>query len=769
MTNDQKKQIEKDDWKTILGELDEIVRELQNLVLMIIGDVKTLEESFPTLNLFIKNIKGNNREWNTINEFFEKSKENLKLLEETSQLKQWHRRIERTIIGRLPRNTWQIGTNSMEIIESIPKVLHILNDKNQQMLNVINNKLLIENKTQTQTLEEMERQLSILQENIETHLKTKKGLLQRKGKLVYVQAYRETYLELINRAKNYTKKCYKIHSEIFASTADKLAFKLNEIATNPASNLELKELAKKGQAKIENYKNEGLEAFEKGYEIIKKGNELLSKRREAFEDQLRENFDNRIKKYLVQIKQLPNLLKTQYGKEQEKLSSIIDDLEEKINSVKDEIPVTKGEPMESLITHPQVVFIVKKIGKEIREQVFAEYLQKIMIIKEQIPMNKITNQIFHQLEKINEQATQPETLLDLLDVIEAVETYEDTISKLLKEISHDFIEMNNKLIILTEAINDKLANKEIITFRKTSEDELQLTKNNLDKLTPIHTLEDKMTKTIKEIVSFLVQYENKISKGLGFHINPQLEGKLAKYQRPTFKPTIKEGNKALNELNELTSTLANDTSEAIKKYAKELGEFVITSTPLKTLNNALSQFAEKIKHGDIALTEIIKQLEKEIKSYGKKIQQIINTHKNELLLIVTSPQTLNIIDKMSLENFQEKHENFIENLLLTKIAQFKDKETILKCKKCGAEIVWQQEEYNEMLGLDVLKVRCKNGHEDSILQFEEEGEEEEELIEVKCKECQQAPLTIKQVDLYSNNFLNILAICPNDHRNEFKL
>ena len=54
----EEKIVEKDDWNTILGELDEIVRETDRLSAMSLGDKNAFEgEEFPAMIHFISELK----------------------------------------------------------------------------------------------------------------------------------------------------------------------------------------------------------------------------------------------------------------------------------------------------------------------------------------------------------------------------------------------------------------------------------------------------------------------------------------------------------------------------------------------------------------------------------------------------------------------------------------------------------------------------------------------------------------------------------------
>ena len=92
----------------------------------------------------------------------------------------------------------------------------------------------------------------------------------------------------------------------------------------------------------------------------------------------------------------------------------------------------------------------------------------------------------------------------------------------------------------------------------------------------------------------------------------------------------------------------------------------------------------------------------------------------------------------------------------------------LLCKTCNGKIVSQQSEYNDMLGLDVLKVRCENGHDDNIIGFgDDEKEEKQEVLEIKCAKCGSDTLTPTKIDIYTKYELVVFAACPKNHESDF--
>jgi len=130
---------------------------------------------------------------------------------------------------------------------------------------------------------------------------------------------------------------------------------------------------------------------------------------------------------------------------------------------------------------------------------------------------------------------------------------------------------------------------------------------------------------------------------------------------------------------------------------------------------------------------------------------------------------MTIGEGMTLENFGLKHDEFVANISLEAVVEQKAEEKPeLKCKTCGAPIVEQKSDYNEMLGFDVLKVKCKNGHEDNIIGFESD-EPEEEVLEMKCSKCDSETLNPTMIDLYTKDKLIVTATCPKKHNTEFNI
>ena len=75
---------------------------------MSLGDKDAFEgEGFPAMIHFITELKKEKKSqsWEKLEGFAQKAKENLKLLEETQQIKMHDKRIDRSFIGVLPKNT----------------------------------------------------------------------------------------------------------------------------------------------------------------------------------------------------------------------------------------------------------------------------------------------------------------------------------------------------------------------------------------------------------------------------------------------------------------------------------------------------------------------------------------------------------------------------------------------------------------------------------------------------------------------------------------
>ena len=74
-----------------------------------------------------------------------------------------------------------------------------------------------------------------------------------------------------------------------------------------------------------------------------------------------------------------------------------------------------------------------------------------------------------------------------------------------------------------------------------------------------------------------------------------------------------------------------------------------------------------------------------------------------------------------------------------------------------------------MLGLDVMKVKCENGHEENIIGFGEDKpvEEEQEVLEIQCAKCGSDTLTPTKIDIYTKDALVVSAVCPKKHVGDF--
>ncbi|MBD3189291.1 MAG: hypothetical protein GF308_01535 [Candidatus Heimdallarchaeota archaeon] len=764
---------EKDDWKTILGELDEIVRELDHFSALILGDKKQLEgESYPGLIHFISWIKNEKKDsWQKIDNFVEQSKENLKLLEETLQLKQWHRRIERTIIGRLPRHTWQIGTNSMEIINEMPKVLTFYTSAIEKELQKINTEFNFSTEKFEPELKDVKHQIELLEKNIKTHTKTKKGLLSRKEKMVYVQAYRETYLEIIERAKQLTQKIFKLHSKTFEDISQRFKSTAEKYKKSPASDEEIKKSSKKIAELAETWEAKGFQAFEEAHSHVEQIEEIMKKRRKVYLEQLKSNLNRQADQYIQKIQSIRSLPSTIASLSEEELTIAIKKTKEAIHEVKDRIDVIDTDPHEQLISEPSVVLASKKLATLLFDKTYGNIREVILTLKDQIMFSETTLNLIDDIEKVRMASLNPDNLTDVVDILPSFSNFPNKRDLLLEEISIDIDKIKDQFKQKLEVINKNLGSTSQITLPEAKE-EISLKKEDLTDLTTINTVQKSLKEKLVETAQELAEFERKFSEGLGFHVNPQLESKLTKYFRPSFNPTIKEEQKLITELETFAENLGEETGEAISKFADELGQFLVKSSALEVMKDTLKQIAGEAKEGKITLTEITEKLEKTIEEYVTNLQKVLTKYEEKITNILENEEKLNFIENMSLENFGPKHEELIDNISLTALAKLSEKEEPLrKCKKCGSPIVWQERGYNEMLGFDYLKVRCEKGHEETLIGLEEseEDEDEEETLELKCPQCGEKPLKIQTIDLFTADELIVINVCPKDHKIKFTL
>ena len=211
-------QIEKDDWQTILGELDEISRELNQLSEMTLGNKDAFEdEEFPALIHFISEIKKEKKSqsWEKIEGFSKLIKENLKFLDETQQTKLQNKMIDRSFIGVLPKNTTTIGNNVMEILNHIPIILEIINESIRAMFIDIKLKLGFPIVKFEKEVLDIKHQIELLADEVKSHTKLKKGFASKDEQMIYTQAFRETYLEIIEKSQNYIIRDFKTHSKAY--------------------------------------------------------------------------------------------------------------------------------------------------------------------------------------------------------------------------------------------------------------------------------------------------------------------------------------------------------------------------------------------------------------------------------------------------------------------------------------------------------------------------------------------------------------------------
>ncbi|MHA1587039.1 MAG: hypothetical protein ACTSUW_06825, partial [Candidatus Heimdallarchaeota archaeon] len=263
------------------------------------------------------------------------------------------------------------------------------------------------------------------------------------------------------------------------------------------------------------------------------------------------------------------------------------------------------------------------------------------------------------------------------------------------------------------------------------------------------------------------------SEGLGISINPNLEARISKYRRPSYSPTVKQANKAMNELEKFAKKLAIDTGDAITNYAKNLNKFTVISSALKALQKLLRAIGKDAIAGKLTISQITTRLENAIVEYSKLIEEVISEHSEDLSIIMKSMAEAHISDGITLENFVSKHNELVNNISLESVLKQREKKKPpLVCKVCKGKIVSQRSEYNEMLGLDVLIIKCENGHDDNIIGFGDdkpEEEEEQEVIEIKCTKCGSDTLTPTKIDIYTKDELVVSADCPKNHKSDFTI
>ena len=769
----EEKIVEKDDWKTILGELDEIVREVAKFSAMTMGDKEAFDgEDFPALIHFINELKNEkkNKSWEKIETFNNLAKENLKFLDETQQIKMQNKLIDRSFIGTLPKNTNEIGTKTMEIMNEIPELLRTINESVEAMLIDIKLKLGFPIIKFEKEILDIKHQIDLLEEDIKTHTNTKKGFASKEEQMVYTQAYREAYHEIIEKAQSYVARDLRVHSKAFEDVYERYQTKLENYKNNPAFDDFIKENSEKVKQTIATWPKEGFNAFNKALTFIRKIDVRLSDTRQSYIQQIKSELEKDTNEMISSIEKLWSL-------EQEIESKYFTELKESSEKIISAIKfflrtadVVAEDPYEKLTNDEKILSNAMTMATAAYNGTFGSFEEKLNKYIKQLALSKNSKKVLDVVNKTKENCLEPNNLVDIINSIPELLKYKNTMDLLLKEIAVDIVDIQEKFVKRIKNINKYFGKAEAIEV-PNQEDFIKLDKISLDDFTPLEKIQKLLKKSLAEAAKVISDFEVNFSEGLGISINPNLEGKLERFKRPSYKPTVKQANKAMADLEKFANELGKDTGTAINNYSKSMKKFSVNSTALVTFQNSLKKIAKEASGGNLNLTQITIRLEQAVEEYAKLLNDVLTTHKEDLKEIVENISKIDISDDLSLDNFDSKHEELISNISLESVKekqQKEEKEEELVCKKCGGKIVWKKEDYNDMLGLDVLMVRCENGHEDNIIGFGEEKEEEQvEPLEIKCSKCDSEILSPVGIDIFSKKELSVTVACPKNHETTF--
>lgn len=771
---DEPVHVVRDDWNTILGELDEIVRETHRLSLMAMGDKDAFEgENFPALIHFISEIKKEkkNQSWEKIERFANLAKENLKFLEETQQIKMQNRRIDRSFIGTLPKNTDQIGSSTIEILNEIPIVLRTINESIEAMLIDIKLKLDFSIVKFEKEVIDIKHQIELLDDQIKSHTNTgKKGLVSREEQVIYTQAYRETYHAILEKAASYIIRDFSVHSKAFEDVYERYLMKIKNYKESPAYDDFIKENCLEIEKTINTWLIDGFKAFIQALKFVRKIDDRLSDTKQSHIKQIKTDLETQINNIITSIEKLQKLdgiiIADKYN--------IIRETSEKVISIirffARTVDVVAVNPHEKLIFDEKILRETTNMLTAGFEGTFGQIEQTLEEFVKQIPPSKSTKKYLDIIRETKENCYGPNNLDDGIKSIPTLIEFNQILDILLKEIARDVVDTQEKFIKKIKNINKYIGQTDAIPV--PTEDELvKVDKIDLADSRTLSKVVDLLKESLVNTATSISSFEEKISEGLGISVNPDLESKILRYKRPSYNPTVKQANSAMNELEGFAKDLTQDTGEAITNYIKDLKKFIVKSPALTTFLNLFKNIGKDASTGKITLTQIIIRLEQAVEEYAKLLETIIVDNIDEIALIMKEKSKAEIYKDMTLDDFSLKHADFVNNISLDSVAKQKEKaEPELLCKICQGKIVWKEQSYNDMLGLDVLKVRCENNHEDNIIGFASDKDEvKDDIIELKCSKCDSETLIPTKIDLYTKDKLVVTTTCPKNHETEFNI
>jgi len=757
----EEKIVEKDDWNTILGELDEIVHETFQLAQLAKGDKETLEgNDYPALVHYITELKKEKKSqsWEKIEQFSTKALENLKLLEETQQIKMQNKRIDRSFIGILPKNTDEIGRRAIEIINEVPGLLEIINDSVEALLIDVKLKLDVPIIKFNKEILDIKHQIELLQDEIKAHTKTKKG------RVVYTQAYRETYHEILDKAMSYLHRDFELHSKAFEHIYQHFQQKIKSYRESPAFDDFIKEQCLKIEELIETWHVDGFNAFKKAQKFVRKIDDRLSDTKQAFIQQIKAEFEKDVSTLVSQLEQLFTLENEIAGETFATMKAAAERVISASKFMIRTVDVVACDPHEKLINDEKILTEATKMATAAYQGTYGQFEEQIENFTSQIPLSKSSKKVLAVIATTKENSLKPNTLVDVVSIIPNILKYKDNLEILSKELAVDITKLQEKFLKKIADINKYLGQEKAIPLPEEGA-LVKLTEVDFADLEPLTKISALLKESLINTATAIYNVERKIAEGLGISIIPNLEAKVTRYQRPSYKPTVKQANKAMNDLEKAAKTLTKDTGTAIAEFAKNLKKFPVQTTALKTFQSLLKTISKEALGGKLSLTKIIARLNQAVQEYSKLLANIIAENEEDLALILKAPAKVDL-STMSLENFSQKHDELLDNISLESVAKEQAKEPELVCKKCGGKIVWQKKDYNDMLGLDVLLVRCENNHEDNIIGFGDE-EEEEEPLEIKCSKCGSETLLPSGINIYTKDSLIVTATCPKNHKTDF--
>ncbi len=766
------KTVEKDDWNTILAELDEIVRETDRFSAMALGDKDAFEgEEFPAMIHFITELKKErkSKSWEKLESFAQKTKENLKFLEETQQIKMQDKRIDRSFIGVLPKNTEDIGQIAMEILNEIPMVLRTINESIEALLIDIKLKIGFPIIRIEKEILDIKHQIELLDNEIKAHTKTKKGLVSRDERMIYTQAYQEKYHEILEKAQSYVIRSMKAHSKAFEDVYNRYVTRIANYRQSPAYDDYIGENCKEIEKAIDNWPTEGFSAFTKALTAVRKIDDRLSDTRQVYIQQIKAELEKDINELVSKIENLYNL---ESEVEVASFTKMKESSEKVISAVKFFLKTTDvvlADPHDTLINDEKILRDTIRMTETAYLATYGSYEVKLNEYIKQIPPSKNTQKILDLLAETKDICSNPNNLVDAVDVIPTLIDFKFNIDLLLKEMASDIVSTQTRFVKRIKNINKIIGKGDAIAV--PSDDQLiNIKKVDIDDPIALNKISKLLKESLVQTANALASFEEDFSEGLGISINPNLEARISKYRRPSYIPTVKQANKAMNELERFAKNLTKDTGEAITNYAKDLNKFTVSSSALKELQKLLRAIGKEAISGKLTLSQITTKLENAIIEYSKLFSDVITTHEEDLSIIMKNMDDAQISEGMTLENFGLKHDQLIDNISLELVLKQQDKKKPeLKCKVCKGKIISQVAEYNDMLGLDVLKVKCENGHDDNIIGFGDEKPEEEEIIEIKCAKCGSDTLSPTKIDIYTKDELIVYAACPKNHEGSYTI